>query len=143
MGSARWGYGKWGYTRWGVVNDHWTAMKKRLEALGGTSISVTHRRLRLGDENTTYLWYEKSYDDSTVDMIIIPKGSRELALQAGSYVRTDALGLTQTGMFPQDEVKAGSDYYEFKAAREVNWLNSFSHREVDLSLLSLHPDREW
>jgi len=82
--------------------------------------------------------YQKTLTEQVrnIDLILIPKGSTRMALAAGTYVRSDALGLTSDGLEEGDEVLTEDDvYYEVEATREITLGDSFSHREVDLTKL--------
>lgn len=100
------------------------------------NLEVTRRRLRLGTADSTTGWYAKSWNTSTIEMLIIPRAARELAMAAGVAVRTDAMGLTCDGVLHGDEILTSAGvYYEVKGIRDHWVADSFMYREVDLTLL--------
>lgn len=122
-----------GYFRIGVFTDEWDRLRARFEKV--CSLDVTRRRLQLGSRDSTTGWYAKNYSTSTIEMIIVERGSRPSLLPSGTYVRTDALGLTADVVEEGDEIKTSSNkYYEVKTVREIYTLggDSFAYREVDL-----------
>ena len=101
------------------------------------NLQVTRQKLTLGTRDSVTGWYAKSFVDTTVEMIIITKGSTNSLLPPGTYVRTDALGLTTDGFLEGDQILADNTYYEVKATREHTVGDSFYYRECDLTLLPL------
>jgi hypothetical protein len=101
------------------------------------NLQVTRQKLTLGTRDSVTGWYTKSFVDTTVEMIIIAKGSTNSLLPPGTYVRTDALGLTTDGFLEGDQILADNTYYEVKATREHTVGDSFYYRECDLTLLPL------
>ncbi len=109
-----------------------------------TNFDATHRILTLGARDDTG-WYKREYYNETDSdgeavpetLILIPKASQRSLTGMGTYVRSDALGLTL------DPVKEGDQYiknlkrYEVIAVRDIPHLggDSLSRREVDLELL--------
>jgi len=105
------------------------------------NLQVTLRKLTLGAPDSVTGWYTKSFTEQprAREVYIVERGSNRALLPPGSYVRTDALGLTCDGFEEGDEIKTENGvYYEVKATREHFFLNSFDHREVDLVQLPLH-----
>jgi len=138
MDEAKWGTMRWGYFRWGVFRDDWDTLLKVFE--GVASHDVTRRRLVLGDTRDSITgWYPRSFTETTVEGVLIPRASSHLALKAGTYVRTDALFLTADGFEEGDELEDGfSKFWEVKAIREISIGDSFRNRECDLSSIPLH-----
>lgn len=102
-------------------------------------VEVTRRKLLLGAADSETKWYAKSFIESTIEMLIIPRAATSLATAAGTYVRTDAVGLTCDGVEEGDEILSASGvYYEVKATREHWVADSFMYRECDLVMLPLH-----
>ena len=105
------------------------------------SLDVTRRRLRLGAPDSETGWYAKSFDTSTIEMFIIPRGATELLSAAGTYARLDAVGLTCDGVEVGDEILTDAGvYYEVKDVKEHWVADSFSHREVHFVQLPLHEN---
>lgn len=138
MDAAFWGTMRWGYFRWGVRNTIFDDMVKAFENQG--SCDVTRRKLSLGARDSTTGWRAKSFTEDTVKAIFIPRGSTQMALQAGTYVRSDALLVVCAGFSEGDEAKTPDNkYWEVKAVREHRVTpDNFSHRELDLTYLPLH-----
>lgn len=136
MDKAFYGYARYGYARYNVYRPVWGRLKQGFKHLG--SLNVTRRKLKLGSRDSTTGWYAKSYEESTIEMPIVPRGSSRSLLPAGSYVRTDALGFAVDPVVEGDEIETSSnEYWSVEAVREffVVGGDSFSHREVDLSFL--------
>jgi len=130
-----------GYTRCGVYRDDFEKMLKAFERLVGPfDADVTWRRLMLGSRDSTTGWYEPFWETSTIKMIIISRGASSMVVDAGVYVRLDAVGRTQTPVQEGDQifVEGSRLYYEVKSAKPMFLLGSFSHYECDLTLLPLH-----
>jgi len=138
MDDAVWGTMRWGYFRWGVRNSIFDDMVNTFENQG--SCDVTRRKLSLGARDSTTGWRAKSFAEDTVKAIFIPRGSTQMALQVGTYVRSDALLVVCAGFSEGDEVKTpDGKYWEVKAIREHRITpDNFSHRELDLTYLPLH-----
>jgi len=135
---AEWDKCQWDYFRWDVKNTVFDDMVNAFEGHG--SCDVTRRKLSLGARDSVTGWRAKSWTEDTVKAIYIPRGSTQLALKAGTYVRSQALLIVCAGFSEGDEVETqDGKYWEVKAIREF-WLaqNNFSHRELDLTLLPLH-----
>lgn len=108
-----------------------------IQTLGGCD--VTWKQLMLAEPDGTTGWYKKSYVETTGQMVIIPQANRQMAFQAGTHVRTDALGVTADAVREGDHIENGVDgrLYEVVAYRELFLGDSFSHCEVDLHELGL------
>jgi len=134
MDKAILGYCRVGYFRIGVFNDQWDRLLQQFQSLG--SCDVTRRRLQLDyPRDSTTGWWTKSFEETTIEMPIIQKGSSHSLLPPGTYVRTDALGLTADVVVEGDEILFNSAYYEVEAVRPYYFLDGFSYRECDLTLL--------
>jgi hypothetical protein len=134
MDKAILGYCRLGYFRLGVFNDQWDKLLQQFESLG--SCEVTRRQLQLDSpRDSTTGWWTKSFHEETVEMPIIQKGTNQSLLPPGTYVRTDALGLTADSVVEGDEILANGTYYEVEAVRNHYLLDSFTYRECDLTLL--------
>lgn len=105
------------------------------------SCDVTLYSLVLGDRDGVTGWREKTFTPSTIKMVIDTKGRSELALKAGTYVRYDALGFTNTAVEEGDEVKtSGGTYYEVKSATPIYKFtpDTIEFYSCDLTKLPLH-----
>lgn len=152
MDPAFWDTMRWDYFRWDSYSDEWDILLGVFEGITSTdwstllgvfeemgSCNVTRRVLSLGSRDATTRWRAKTFAEDTVKAILIPRSSAQLALKAGTYVRTDALLLTAVAFYEGDEVKdAFNNYWEVKAVRDISVGDNFSHRECDLVLLPLH-----
>jgi len=100
---------------------------------------VTRRKLVLGSADSTTGWYEPSYTESTIEMIVLPRGSQYLHLVPGVYVREDAVGLAADPVLVGDQIKTvGGVYYEVKTIKPWYFGDSFMYRECQLAELPLH-----
>lgn len=135
---AKWGDCKWGYFRWGVKNTLFEDLIASFKGSG--SCTVTRRKLSLGERDSTTGWRAKSYTEDTISAVYFPRGSTQMTLKAGTYVRADALLICIDGLAEGNEVKTPDNkYWEVKAVREFyRKMNDLSHREVDLTYLPLH-----
>jgi len=134
MDKAILGYCRLGHFRLGVYNDAWDKLKTRVETLGNTD--VTRKRLTLGSRDSTTGWYTKQYEDIDIEAVIIPRAATSIALQAGLYVRLDALAITVDPLAEGDKLKTGTgQYYEVETVKEHYLGDSFWFRECDLTLL--------
>ena len=121
------------------VSESFTRILKRFESARG-SCDVTRRALTLGTRDTITGWRAKNYSETTIKMVIIPRGATSSAVAAGTYVRLDAVGLTATSVNEGDEIKTSkSVYYEVKTRREHCLTpDTVEYYENDLTKLSLH-----
>ena len=134
MHKAVLGYCELGYFRLGVYRDDWDKLAKKFSSF--TSLDVTHRRLMLGSRDSTTGWYAKSYEEQTIEMIVVSRAATHMPLPPGVYVRLDAVGLTADPVYEGDEIKTASDqYYQVETVREHPIGDSFFFRECDLTLL--------
>lgn len=137
MDPAKLGTMHLGEFRLGVTNDLWDQLLQKFENIA--SCDLTRRKLVLGDRDATTGWYAKTYVESTVESLFFPRGASRLALQAGTYVRLDAVLLTADPLERGDEIYHSSgDYYEVKGVKPYYVGESFYYRECDLTHLPLH-----
>lgn len=102
-------------------------------------VEVTRRKLQLSATRDSITgWYTKEWVTSTIEMLIMPRTSSFVSAVFGTYARTDFIGFTQDGVEIGDEIQQGEYYYEVKDHRPQRIADSFSHREVDLTVLPLH-----
>lgn len=117
------------------------AMSVFTKLYGATTFDVTWRDLSLGDRDSETGWREKSYSESSIQMVIIPKGAADMMVRAGVYVRYDALGLTATAVSAGDEIKnADNVYYMVKTVSrwKLGSTGKVDHYQCDLTKLPLH-----
>ena len=121
------------------MSDLFDDLVRSFEDEGG-SCDVTRKALILGDRDSETGWRAKNFSETTIKMIIIPRGATQSALKAGTYVRLDAVGLTDTLLSEADEVKtSGGTYYEVKAIRNHSITpDTVEYYECDLTKLRLH-----
>jgi hypothetical protein len=118
----------------------WDQIVKVFQTYKGGSLDVTRRVLSLGARDGVTGWCAKSFAESTIKMCIIPKGASTLALACGTYVRLDAIGLTDSAFQEGDEVKTVRNiYYEVKTIREHGVTpDIIEYYECDLVKLPLY-----
>lgn len=137
---AKWDSCTWDNFRWDVYTPYFDSLKATFEKVDNSSINVTRRALSLGARDTVTRWREKSFTESTVDMVIVDRNSTHMPLPVGTFVRLDALGFTCDGFILGDEVyhPRSTKYYEVLGIRERWRGDSFQFREVDLTEMPLH-----
>lgn len=138
---AIWGIARWGHFEWGVVDilgKLWDNVLKIFERRGG-SCNVLLWTLTLGSRDSETGHRAKSYASSTIKMIIVTKGARQLLLRTGTHVRLDAVGITDTIAKVGDEIQTGTVYYEVDAVklRKIT-PGVVEFYECDLTELPLH-----
>lgn len=106
--------------------------------MGSLSAEVTRRKLVLGSEDSVTGWFQKSYSDETIDMVILPSGSQYMHLLPGAYSRYDAIGRTCDPVLRGDQIKDGPTYYDVKETKPWKLLNSFMYRDCQLAELPLY-----
>jgi hypothetical protein len=113
----------------------WDQLVSQFKLLNVT-FNVTKRWLTLGTADSVTGWFAKHYSESTIEIILILKGSTPSLLPPGTYVRTDALGLTADPVEVGDEIETDvGEYYEVKTVRQ-HWIaDSFHYNECNLTLL--------
>jgi hypothetical protein len=125
------------YCRCDVYRPDWDKLLQQFQNMA--SQDITRRTLGLGARDGTTGWRSKNYTETTIKGILVPRAASQLALQAGTYVRLDALFFIADGLKVGDEIKTAANiYHEVKTIRE-HWLgDSFYFRECDLTLLPFH-----
>lgn len=130
-----------GYCRVGVYRPDFDRLVKRLESLGSLSAEFTRRRLQLDSPpDSTTGWYSKSFEDFTIDGVLVERSTSRVSMVAGVHILLDATLVTADVLELGDEVydDYSNRYYEVKGVKSYKIGNSFSHRECDLSYLPLH-----
>ena len=106
------------------------------------SANVTLRTLSLGDPDATTGWYAKTFADSTIKMVIQPKGSQLIWTSMGVYAKHTVTGFTQDTVVEGDEIKDSYlNYYEVHSVEDIPLADSFLCRQCELVKLPIHYDR--
>lgn len=130
---------RFGYTRFSVYHPLFDSLVNHFASLGAMVYEVTRRKLGLGDRHATTGWRAKSFTESTIEGVFLPRSSTRIAVAVGTYMRLDAMFFTADVVKKGDEIKTvDNQYWEVKAVREFWEGDCFSHRECDLTLLPLH-----
>ena len=102
---------------------------------------VTRRALSLGAIDDVTGWYAKSFSETEIEMIIVPKGSFFTVLGMGFYARHTLTGYTQDAVVEGDKIKDSADiYYEIKTVEDRYFGDSFIYRECELTKIPIHYD---
>lgn len=105
------------------------------------SFDVTRRALSLGSRDSWSGWRAKTWNETTIEMVIVLRGATQLALMAGFYPRLDAAGRTADVVAVGDQIKdANNDYWDVETVSDVYWGDSFVFRECDLTKSILYQD---
>lgn len=138
MDAAFWGSMRWGHFRWGVYRPDWDNIL--LPSLKGSDVSfnVTRRQLSLGDADATTGWYVKEWTESTIEMVIQPRGGVNIGLPPGIFARLDAVGLTAAPVLVAEEIEDAGVFYEVKTVKPYSIGDSFMYRECQLTELPFH-----
>ena len=103
------------------------------------SHDLTLYKLSLGARDAETGWRAKTFDSgTTIEGIFATRGASPQTLPLGTYVKYDAVLVTADGVAEGGEIKDAFDnWWEVKAYEDVPQGNSFSHRIVHLSKLTL------
>lgn len=105
------------------------------------SFDVTRRALSLGSQDSVTGWYTKSFSESTIEMIIVPRSAASLMVGMGLYPKYALSGFTNDVVVVGDEIKDGQNvYYEVKTNEDYYMGDSFIYRECELTKLPIHYD---
>ena len=108
------------------------------------TLNMTRRVLSLGVRDTVTGWCKKTWTDTPIQAVVLDKSSQLQALAAGTWVRTDALLLTEDGIAEGDQVKTAANiYYDVKAVRPMMNADSLDHYECDLHREVIHFDVDY
>ena len=100
---------------------------------------VTRRRMYLGIRDSVTGWCAKNFVDTTIEMIIVPRGATEILSTVGTYARRDAVGVTMDAVEIGDKIFTESKVYCDVLAVQEHWLgDSFMYRACQLSMMPLH-----
>jgi hypothetical protein len=109
-----------------------------------SSFDVTRRELILGDLEDPDItgWYLKDLtSETTIKMVILPKGSTIIGLPTGNYAKYEHTGFTANVIDDGDEIiDANGTYYEVKTHEPAWWLDTFSHYICSLVAMPIHYD---
>jgi hypothetical protein len=138
-------YDKVNATTYGTIDDAsvstyraWNRLVNAVKHRFQVSCDVTRRELALGSSDWETGWRDKIFYETTIKMVVVPRGATKLAVAAGSYPRLDAVGLTRYLVEDGDEIVYNNVYYEVKAVTPVLAGDKLIRRECDLTVLSLH-----
>ena len=107
----------------------------------GLDFSVTRRELQLGAADTVTGWYAKAYAETTIEMAVIPRAMRSIALAAGFYPHYEVSGFHLDPVTEGDEVKDSfGNYYEVELVAPNNFGDSLVYYESNLTKLPIHYD---
>mgnify|MGYP001259396115 CR=1 FL=1 len=106
------------------------------------SFNVTLRSLALGAADAYTGWHALSRSDSTIKMIVRPKGASITYQGVGFYAKYTNTGFTNVSVVEGDEIKDSVNrYFEIKSVDKEYFGDAFSHYVCELSELPLHADR--
>lgn len=102
---------------------------------------MTRRELQLGAADTVTGWYAKSYAETTIEMAVIPRAMRSIALAAGFYPHYEVSGFHLDPVSEGDEVKDSfGNYYEVELIQPIPVGDSLVYYESNLTRLPIHYD---
>lgn len=105
----------------------------------GISFDVTWRDLTLGTRHAITGWRSKDFYESTINMIILTRGTSYRGLVPGVFVSMDGVGLTQSDVEFGDEIKdADGIYWEVKGQLPKRKGDTLDYYRVNLTELPLH-----
>jgi len=103
--------------------------------------NVTRRALSLGTRDSWNGWRGKSWATSTIEMVIVKRGARQLASLAGVYPVLDAAGLTADPVNVGDQILDGQgNYWDVESIEPHYWLDSFVYRVCHMNHARLYQD---
>jgi len=101
-----------------------------------TSADVTRRELTLGNIDLITGWYRKTFANTIIPGVLLPKGHSFSAHGMGYYARYDWSMFTADVMNEGDQIiSAANDYFEVEGKEPFYWLDQFSHYECALTYL--------
>lgn len=128
-----------GFSRCGVYMDDWETLEKAFESVGGVSLEVTRRKLVLGSRDGTTGWFEKSYENSTIKMVMPSESASSRLYGSGTFVDYTKRGFTQDVVEVGDQIETKAHvFYEVKTVMKESAGDSFSHRVCMLRHLPLY-----
>lgn len=107
----------------------------------GLDFSVTRRELQLGAADTVTGWYAKNWAETQIEMAVIPRAMRSIALSAGFYPHYEVSGFHLDPVVEGDEVKDSfGNYYEVELVAPNPFGDSLVYYECSLTKLPIHYD---
>ena len=102
--------------------------------LGVENFNVTLHAFSLGAQDSDTGIPAKTYTDSTIEMMIVTKESRQISSQIGKYVYLDALGITASYVRAWDKITTatGKNYFVNQATPQLDGAGQLVHYEVSL-----------
>lgn len=138
MDAAIVGTARVGHCRVGVFTDKWGKLLERVKA-GGLSADITRRALSLATRDGWTGWRTKRWSTSTIEMVLVKRGARQLASLAGVYPVLEAVGLTADPVVVGDQILDGQgNYWDVEAVEPLYWLDSFDHRVCHMNHARLY-----
>jgi len=126
-----------------VKGDFFNRVKRALTGKfpGNPSFEVYWYALTLGDADATTGWFTEVYDEEPIEMIVLPQSAQKQAINLGTYVVNDALGLTleSVKVGHRIETKDGSMYL-VKTVTPVLVGDTLKFWNCDLELLRLYRE---
>jgi len=102
---------------------------------------VTRRELQLGAADTVTGWYAKAFAETTIEMAVIPRNMRSIALSAGFYPHYEVSGFHLDPVTEGDEIKDSfNNYYEVELTAPNPFGDSLVYYESSLTRLPIHYD---
>jgi len=121
------------------ISDYQALVHAFKNVKGAPGFGVIRHALTLGSRDSMTGWYAKTFTESDIEMVILTKGSRQLALQLGYYVSLDALGFTVNYVREGDQIEDSiSRFWEVKAVQPITIGDSLRFYLCDLKELPLH-----
>jgi len=107
----------------------------------GLDFSVTRRELQLGAADTVRGWYAKAFAETTIEMAVITRAMRSIALSAGFYPHYEVSGFHLDPVSEGDEIiDSFGDYYEVELTQPNPFGDSLVYYESKLTGLPIHYD---
>lgn len=114
----------------GLVEDFIRVMDDK-----GANTNVTRKNLVLGSQDSEIGWYAKYYADTTIKMVILPRGRKEHELPAGRTVALKFAGFTASQVLEGDLiVDCGERIYYVASVTPHCVGDIITHYELDLEL---------
>lgn len=128
-------YGNW---RYGVLNNNWAEISE--VAPKGYGVEVTRRKLNLSvNRDSTTGWKTKSYTESTIVGVWVPRGGTPSTHIPGLYVQYSAAFVTVDPVKTRDQIKYGGEFYVVKTMEQIyDDTGSFAYRICQLHKLPLY-----
>jgi len=107
----------------------------------GLDFSVTRRELQLGAADPVTGWFAKNFAETTIEMAVIPRAMRSIALAAGLYPHYEVSGFHLDPITEGDEIKDSfGNYYTVELIQPIPIGDSLGYYESNLTRLPIHYD---